>query len=615
MLSRALTISANLFSAATTEINTRLQEYTPTQIILVTLAASFVIKKAYATYRHWDTKEIINNLKDGVVQDISQTPIVGPMTDKVIRMQASKELQKLKNARDAEDNDLPFINELPKEGLSADVIKTHFSNLNNTVRPGRLSGALYSKPSAEYNKLIAYIVPLLMYINPMHASAWPKIKKMEAAVLAMCKKLFNAPPDTHAILTYGGTYSILEACDAFVEHARKWKIKEGERPEIIVATTAHAAFKKAAKMFNAKLVEVPVDANGKADVRAMEAAITKNTCMIVGSYSFMYGVFDPLVELGEVAERNNIFFHVDACLAGFEIPFAKAAGQNLPPCDLSIPTIDSYSADIHKFGEGIKGTSVLFIRQKKTFSPTTTKTELEWPGGAYVTQGMGGSGTGLFIGAAYATLLSTGENGYVENQKEVYALRDELVAAIKQIPELNIPFTPELSVIGIRTKPGINAHLVIEKMHDKGWYLNTINTVDCKPEGFHLCLTAYHTTIPNLADDFINDLKNVVDYLKEHPNEKPKGEAKVYGTLSTGYVPHIIQSVIGNLYQRILNTTPHERIPGFFEEIDALPLKPAPNYWMSMIQKMATSVSDRFFAKPSNPEMKPAPEAQRLKLN
>ena len=46
---------------------------------------------------------------------------------------------------------------------------------------------------------------------------------------------------------------------------------------VIVPSTAHAAFDKAAHYFRIEKVTVPVGPDGRADVNATEAAITGNT--------------------------------------------------------------------------------------------------------------------------------------------------------------------------------------------------------------------------------------------------------------------------------------------------------------------------------------------------
>jgi len=58
----------------------------------------------------------------------------------------------------------------------------------------------------------------------------------------------------------------------------------------------------------------------------------------------------------------DIGLHVDCCLGGFVLPFAKELGYEIPPFDFSLPGVSSMSADTHKYGFAIKGTSVVLFR-------------------------------------------------------------------------------------------------------------------------------------------------------------------------------------------------------------------------------------------------------------
>lgn len=48
---------------------------------------------------------------------------------------------------------------------------------------------------------------------------------------------------------------------------------------------------------------------------------------IVGSApGFPHGVVDPIEELGKLALRYGVCLHVDCCLGGFVLPFARHLG-------------------------------------------------------------------------------------------------------------------------------------------------------------------------------------------------------------------------------------------------------------------------------------------------
>lgn len=57
--------------------------------------------------------------------------------------------------------------------------------------------------------------------------------------------------------------------------------------------------------------------------------------------------------------------HVDCCLGGFVLPFARRLGYSVPPFDFSVKGVTSMSADTHKYGFAPKGTSVALFRRKE----------------------------------------------------------------------------------------------------------------------------------------------------------------------------------------------------------------------------------------------------------
>ena len=56
--------------------------------------------------------------------------------------------------------------------------------------------------------------------------------------------------------------------------------------------------------------------------------------------------------------------HVDGCLGGFILPFGQELGYDIPVFDFRVPGVTSISADTHKYGYALKGTSVLTFRDK-----------------------------------------------------------------------------------------------------------------------------------------------------------------------------------------------------------------------------------------------------------
>lgn len=555
MLSRTLELANQLPC-----LDQALEETSPSTLIITTIALTLMLQKGHSMYQQWDSKRIKDNLFANAIHLLGKTPYLGNKIQHYIDSAVAETLASFKKTVDSEREDWDPIDSLPSEPLAIDIIKKRFNHLGEDADKfsGKISGTIYTEYSAPLLALLQEVWSKTALTNPLHAN-WPLINLMKAEVISWCQNLLNGQSGAHGIITHGGTTSIIEACFAYVTYARKQK--GITQPEILVPETVHVAFDKAAELLNVKLVKVAIDPNtGKVNVAAMARAITKRTCLLVGSApSFPFGIIDPITELGILAQKHHLPLHVDACLGGFVTVFAKK-DLHLPPCDFSVPGVTSISMDTHKYGQTPKGTSVLL------FSPscraTPTQTYLDWVGGMYVTESMDGSRSGADIALAWTVMAYKGKRYYMNVTAKILTLKNELVKALQKIEGIEIGYDPQLSVVGIRVKPPLNPLLVAEEFEKYGWSINILQTSQHKPDGFHFCLTEAHTHIRSFIKNFITDLSSAMDYVAHHPQAKPKGMAKAYGMV--GQIPAFLQKRIGEGYIKIQNTLPNKLIPGIW---------------------------------------------------
>ncbi len=265
-------------------------------------------------------------------------------------------------------------------------------------------------------------------------------------LLKMVLELFNAPEGAGGTLTSGGTESILLA----VLGAREWAKRNKThitKPRLLLARTAHPAFDKAAFYYGLDVTRIPEGRDFRADVRAMEAALTDDVVLMAGGAPcYPFGVIDPLRELSEVAAKRDIWFHVDACVGGYLAPFVKALGYPVPDFDLSIPGVWSMSADLHKYGFAPKNISSVLYRDATLRSYSTFAFD-GWPAGSYVTAGTGGSRTGGPIAAAWALFHVMGEEGYLKAARTIMDTREKLFDGLRRIGGFTVQGQPHLGLV------------------------------------------------------------------------------------------------------------------------------------------------------------------------
>ncbi|MGB9521139.1 MAG: aminotransferase class V-fold PLP-dependent enzyme [Anaerolineales bacterium] len=409
------------------------------------------------------------------------------------------------------------FNELPKEGLEKKVIIDMMKELYKLEEPrwkdGFVSGSVYHG-DMEHIDFENEVYAINSQSNPIHFDIWPSAFKFEAEIVRMTANMLGAKKTNDEIVgsvSSGGTDSILLAMKTYRDWARDTKgITE---PEMVVPTTAHAAFDKASEYFCIKMVRVPVGNDFRADIKAMEAAITDNTIVMVGSApQFPHGVIDPIEELSEIARKRGIGFHTDACLGGFILPWAEQLGYDVPPFDFRLPGVTSISADTHKYGYAAKGTSVVLYRGR-TLRHYQYFVTTEWPGGLYFSPTFLGSRAGALSAECWAAMVSIGEKGYLKAAEGILKAGEYLKEGIRQIPELYVLGNP-LFVVAFSSDV-LDILAVCDIMSSKGWSLSGLQ----KPPCVHISLTQRHAQ-PGVIERLVSDLKEAVDYAKQHPELK-----------------------------------------------------------------------------------------------
>uniref|UniRef100_A0A8B9LWV8 sphinganine-1-phosphate aldolase n=1 Tax=Astyanax mexicanus TaxID=7994 RepID=A0A8B9LWV8_ASTMX len=415
---------------------------------------------------------------------------------------------------------------LPAQGLTQKQVLDSISSLVNEVQwtKGKVSGAVYWGDE-KLTELLVKVYGEFAWSNPLHPDIFPGVRKMEAEVVRMACTLFNGGPESCGTVTSGGTESILMACKAYRDMAYERGIKH---PEIIAPISVHAAFDKAAHYFGMKLIHIPLEKKTmKVDVKAMKRAISKNTAMLVCSApQFPHGIVDPIVEVGKLAERYNIPFHVDACLGGFLIVFMEKAGFKLEPFDFRVKGVTSISADTHKYGYAPKGSSVVLYSDKK-YRHYQFFVAPDWQGGIYASPSMAGSRPGGIIAACWATMMHMGENGYVDATRKVVQTTRTIAAGLRKIEGIFVFGNPEVSVVAIGSDD-FDVFRLSNALTSKGWNLNSLQF----PSSIHICVTMRHT-MPGVAEHFINDVKEGVAVIMKNPKEKTTGMGAIYGMAQT----------------------------------------------------------------------------------
>lgn len=494
--------------------------------IAIVLSVATAIVDYARKSRYVSRKDVLNYVGGKVVALLKQLPILsGRVASEIQKIEADIE----KSLKGGHTLPMEKVYTLPEKGMADDKVVELLTKLagnsDQKWKDGMVSGAVYHGEQdhlAVLNKAYA----LYSVSNPLHADLWPAVSKFEAEVVSMTANLMSGgTDDVCGTLSSGGTESIFLAAKA---HREWYRHKHNiTKPEIIACVTAHAAIDKACEILGIKLVKVPVDPKTlKSDLNAVKWSITANTIMIYSSApNFPNGIIDDIEGLSKIAVQNDVGLHVDCCLGGFILPFAKKVRPDLiPTFDFELPGVTSMSCDTHKYGYASKGTSVVLYKNK-TIRRFQYFAYPDWTGGLYVTPTLAGSRPGALSAAAWASMIRLGQEGFMQNTAAILETAQAIKDGIKQIDGIEVMGDPVVMVVCFQGK-GINILKVSDAMAKIGWSLNALQ----HPASVHLCVTVRHI---GKADKFLNDLKAAVEIVKQDPNGALEGGSAIYGMASS----------------------------------------------------------------------------------
>jgi sphinganine-1-phosphate aldolase len=340
--------------------------------------------------------------------------------------------------------------------------------------------------------------------NAIFSGLEPAAAQIEDDVMAMCTEIFGGGADGRCNITGGGTESIYCAMLAMREWARSHRPRACE-PEFVAPYTAHISFSRAAHNFGLRIKRVPVGPDWRIRPADLEAAIGEHTIGLIASApNWPYGLVDPIPEIAEIALRHGLWMHVDACVGGYVLPFAKKAGFGVPDFDLAVPGVCSISADLHKYGYVPKPCSTVLWRSE-AYQRYHYYIPDDWPDGAYLSQSLMGSRPFAPTAAAWAMLNSLGEEGFIAQARAIMATKAALLEGISRIEGLE-PWHNDLPLMVVSARE-LDIANVVGGMRNKGWILFG-NEV---PPSLHLTLDP----LPDpTIESFLTDLRAAVEEAK-----------------------------------------------------------------------------------------------------
>ena len=357
--------------------------------------------------------------------------------------------------------------------------------------------------------------------NALSTDAFPSLRIMQQDVLSMVGPWLGAHKDSAGFMTSGGTESILMVVKAARDQFAQ--TRGVTTPNIVLPTSAHAAFEKACHYFGVESRRSAVGQDWRADIAAMERLIDDNTLMLVASApQYPQGVVDDVTGIAALASQHGINCHVDACMGGVTLAYLVKLGHPIPAWNLSVPGVTSISVDLHKYGYTSKGASVVMYSSKSLRSHQGFFTD-NWLGGMYASSGMLGTKSGGSIASAWAVLRHLGDDGYTALVQQTRNATEQLANHIVAHPHLVLRAYPDSTLIcfGAADPSALNVFAVADQLRIRGWYVDR----QTPPDSLHCTVNAIHN---DKIDAFVVDLDASIESVL---STRLSGDVGSYGNL------------------------------------------------------------------------------------
>lgn len=380
---------------------------------------------------------------------------------------------------------------------------------------GRVLSYVYDHGRPELDELVARAVQRFLPVNGLDPTTFTSVATLERELVATCRSVLHGDEEVVGSITSGGT----ESCMLAVKAARDtWCRTYPGRgtPAMVMPTTAHPAFRKAADYLGLQRVEVPVSAEtGTVNPATFLAALAEATnhtvppaLAVLSAPSYPFGVLDPIAEIAPVCHDLGIWLHVDACVGGWLLPWWPG---DTPDWDFTLAGVSSVSADLHKYGYAPKGASALLYRGRQRHRAQYFATA-DWPGYPVVNPTMLGSRSATALAAAWAVTTALGQEGYAELVAQTHQVTARLRSALGGIEGLRALGDPACALLALQADPDcpparqIDPFRLVDAMRERGFLIQAQPALHqgddtWLPRTAHLTLTPVSRTIaPELLE-------------------------------------------------------------------------------------------------------------------
>jgi aromatic-L-amino-acid decarboxylase len=344
-----------------------------------------------------------------------------------------------------------------------DLVETIASHASDNAGPGFLAyipgGGLFASSLADF----------LSNTIDKFVNLWgeaPVGAQIENNVVRWLCDLFDYPPESRGVLTSGGSIANFSA----IVSARKAKLPEDFLSGVLyVSEHAHASIAKAAMLAGfprANLRIVAADPSLRMDVDTLRRGIAEDRhagrrpfLVVASAGTTNTGAIDPLDAIADVAATEDLWLHVDGAYGGF-FQLTERGRERFR----GIERADSITLDPHKGLFLPYGTGALVVRDGRRLRDAhhlgtsaylqDLAPDADIPNFTEYSPELSRDFRGLRV---WFPLKLHGVSAFREALDEKLDLAAFLYEELKSDPLLELPWSPDLTVVPFRLRDGDEA--------------------------------------------------------------------------------------------------------------------------------------------------------------
>jgi tyrosine decarboxylase/aspartate 1-decarboxylase len=362
-----------------------------------------------------------------------------------------------------------------------------------TYNSGRIVGSMCTSSHPLAKKVYARFLEKNLGDSGLFLAA----AQIEREAIQMLGTVLSNPKAAGHIVTGGTEANVLALWTAK-------KLAKEAKCEVIVPTSAHWSFDKAADLLGLKIVKAGLNERFQVDLEAVKKALNPKTIAIVGiAGTTGLGAVDPIDELSELALEKNLYLHVDAAFGGFVLPFLKDLGYKVPDFDFAVRGVCSITVDPHKMGLAPIPAGGIVFRDESLRKTVSWKIPY-LSGGETEQATIVGTRSGASAIAVWTVMKHLGREGYRKIVRNCMRLTVKLAEEIPKIRNLSLVTEPTMNIIGLKSDV-FDIRRIAEELRLRKWAISLFPS--------HIRIVVMPHVKEQHIETLLQDLNEIVDEL------------------------------------------------------------------------------------------------------